>query len=56
MKSFEVCINYLLTNIARNRPNFDGFSDADIVAALDVSGFIELEMSRGLGDCDDLYE
>jgi hypothetical protein len=53
MKSFEVCINYLLTNIACKRPDFDGFSDEDIDTALDVSGFIELEMSRGLGGSDD---
>lgn len=56
MKSLEVCSNYLLTNRARNDPNFNGFSDADIIAALEVSGFIELEMSRGLGESDAIYE
>jgi hypothetical protein len=47
MKSFEVCVNHLLTNIAPSRPEFAGFSDDDIDAALDAAGFIELERSRG---------
>ena len=47
MKSFEVCINFMLTNIAKNRPEFAGFSDEDIDAALEAAGFIELERSRG---------
>lgn len=49
MKSFEVCINFLLTNIAAQRSDFDGFTDTDIDAALEASGFIELERSRGSG-------
>lgn len=49
MKSFEVCINFLLTNIAAKRADFEAFTDADIDAALDASGFIELEQSRGSG-------
>lgn len=47
MKSFEVSLNFMLTNIARNRPEFVGFSDADIDEALEAAGFIELERSRG---------
>jgi hypothetical protein len=47
MKSFEVCINFLLTNVACKRSGFDGFTDEDIDGALNASGFIELEMSRG---------
>lgn len=53
MKSFEVCINFLLTNIACKRADFDGFSDEDIDAALEASGFIELELSRGCGLVED---
>lgn len=49
MKSFEVCINFLLTHIACNRPGFDGFTDDDIDAALEAAGYIELELSRGTG-------
>ncbi|MCR6686996.1 ATP-binding protein [Pseudoxanthomonas sp.] len=49
MKSFEVCINFLLTNIAGPRTDFSGFTDEDIDQALQASGFIELERSRGMG-------
>jgi hypothetical protein len=52
MKSFEGTVNFLLTNIARNRPDFDGFTDADLDTALEASAFIEIERSRG-GDGDD---
>lgn len=47
MKSFEVCVNYLLTAVAAHSPKFSGFTDSDIDAALDAAGFIELERSRG---------
>ena len=53
MKSFEVCINFLLTNIACKRSEFDGFSDEDIDTALHASGFIELEQSRSSGLLED---
>lgn len=53
MKSFEVCINFLLTTIAARRADFSGFTDADIDAALEASGFIELERSRGTGLVED---
>ncbi|MGX2089652.1 AAA family ATPase [Xanthomonas axonopodis] len=47
MKSFEVCVNYLLTNVAAQRHDFTGFSDVDVYDALQAAGFIELERSRG---------
>ena len=53
MKSFEVCINFLLTNIVRRRADFDGFTDEDLREALDASGFIELELSRGIKTGED---
>jgi AAA domain len=53
MKSFEVCVNYLLTNIARQREDFVGFTDEDIDVALEASGFIELERSRGSASGED---
>ncbi|WP_440222840.1 ATP-binding protein [Dokdonella sp. MW10] len=46
MKSFELCVNYLLTNIAKARKAFTGFSEDDIAKALFVSGFLEMELNR----------
>ena len=46
MKSFELCINYLLTTIAKGRSGFAGFSEDDIAKALFVSGFLEMESDR----------
>ena len=46
MKSIEGTVAYLLTNVAPRNPDFNGFSDADIDAALDAAGYIELELSR----------
>lgn len=48
-----MCINFLLTNIACKRSEFDGFSDEDIDTALHASGFIELEQSRSSGLLED---
>lgn len=46
MKSFEVCINILLTIIAASREDFSGFTDDDLRTALEECAFIDLELSR----------
>ncbi|HEX7323794.1 MAG TPA: hypothetical protein VF292_00380 [Rhodanobacteraceae bacterium] len=46
MKSIEGTVAYLLTNVAPNKPDFQGLSDKDIDTALDAAGYIELELSR----------
>ncbi|MBK6729048.1 MAG: ATP-binding protein [Xanthomonadales bacterium] len=46
MKSFEVCINILLTIIAPSRSDFSGFTDDDLRMALNECAFIDLELSR----------
>jgi hypothetical protein len=50
MKSFEVCVNFLLTSVAAHRVDFSGFTDDDIDQALEAAGYIELERSRGTDD------
>lgn len=46
MKSIEGTVAYLLTNVAAKTTDFQDFSDADIDAALEAAGYIELELSR----------
>jgi hypothetical protein len=46
MKSFEATVIYLLTVVIPETPNFENFTDENILAALHASGLIELELSR----------
>jgi hypothetical protein len=46
MKTFEAFVYFLLVRIAGDNPNFVEATPADVQLALELSGYIELELSR----------